>query len=186
MMDMPNVAGVQFRLIPGFTCYAVGSDGTVWSKCGGKRFDATKWRRLSVKQRRAKFGLPYSRVCLRADNGRGRVLYRYVHRLVLEAFVGPCPPKHQTRHMDGDVFNNNLANLAWGTIAENAADRALHGTLLRGEKVHCSKLTAEQVRAIRVRAKMGDKHKLIANEYGVKPNAVTRIVKRQRWKHVTD
>ena len=41
-----------------------------------------------------------------------------VHRLVLEAFVGPRPDNCEARHLDGDPSNNRLDNLAWGTKAE--------------------------------------------------------------------
>uniref|UniRef100_A0A6M3KV75 Putative homing endonuclease n=1 Tax=viral metagenome TaxID=1070528 RepID=A0A6M3KV75_9ZZZZ len=45
-----------------------------------------------------------------------------VHQLVLEAFVGPRPAKHEARHMDCDSSNNKLSNLKWGTSAENKQD----------------------------------------------------------------
>lgn len=51
-----------------------------------------------------------------------------VHRLVLAAFIGPCPEGMETRHLDGDRANNHLENLAWGTPEENTADRVRHGT----------------------------------------------------------
>lgn len=50
----------------------------------------------------------------------------YVHRLVLFAFVGVPPANTQrieARHLDGNPANNYLANLAWGTVVENRADR---------------------------------------------------------------
>lgn len=50
-----------------------------------------------------------------------------VHRLVLEAFVGPCPEGHECCHRDGDATNNHLDNLYWGTHVENMQDRARHG-----------------------------------------------------------
>ena len=57
---------------------------------------------------------------------RGR--RRYVHALVLEAFVGPCPPNAETLHKDGVPENNRLENLHYGTPSENAYDRVRHGT----------------------------------------------------------
>lgn len=49
---------------------------------------------------------------------------RLVSRLVLEAFVGSCPPGMQARHVnDPDARNNALDNLAWGTPLENSAAR---------------------------------------------------------------
>ena len=48
---------------------------------------------------------------------------RYVHELVLEAFIGPRPRGMQSRHHpDPDKTNNNLSNLLWGTPAENMGD----------------------------------------------------------------
>lgn len=58
-----------------------------------------------------------------------------VHRLVLEAFVGPCPPGMECRHFpDRDPANNRLDNLRWGTHRENEGDKEVHGTR-RGWKV---------------------------------------------------
>jgi hypothetical protein len=50
----------------------------------------------------------------------------YVHRLVMLAFVGPCPAGQEVRHLDGDPTNNCLDNLRYGTRSENALDRAIH------------------------------------------------------------
>lgn len=49
-----------------------------------------------------------------------------VHTLVLTAFSGPRLPGKQTRHLNGDGFDNRLENLKWGTAKENSADRVLH------------------------------------------------------------
>jgi hypothetical protein len=53
--------------------------------------------------------------------GRPRSLL--VHRLVLQAFVGDCPPGLESCHADDDPTNNRLTNLRWGTRAENIDDR---------------------------------------------------------------
>lgn len=67
----------------------------------------------------------YLSVCLRHDDGSRR--NRYVHELVLLAFVGPRPtPDHEVLHGDGCRANNWLYNLRWGTVKENAADRERH------------------------------------------------------------
>lgn len=51
----------------------------------------------------------------------------WIHILVLETFVGPCPPKMECRHLNGEPDDNRLDNLAWGTRKQNAADRKRHG-----------------------------------------------------------
>lgn len=55
-----------------------------------------------------------------------------VHRLVLEAFVGPRPPGKEALHSDGDRSNASLSNLRWGTKEENLADKKRHGKMTRG------------------------------------------------------
>jgi hypothetical protein len=53
----------------------------------------------------------------------------YVHELVLLTFEGSRPASNERceiRHLDGDKFNNQLSNLTYGTVKENAADRKLH------------------------------------------------------------
>lgn len=38
-----------------------------------------------------------------------------IHRLMLEAFVGPCPLNMVSRHLDGNGTNNCLSNVIYGT-----------------------------------------------------------------------
>ena len=67
----------------------------------------------------------------------GRTVSRYVHHLVLEAFVGPRPEGTEACHGDGNGTNNKLANLRWDTHAENIKDSVSHGTFwpkIRGRK----------------------------------------------------
>lgn len=57
--------------------------------------------------------------------GRPPKTYR-AHRLICEAFHGPCPEGHECAHNDGTRDNNAAANLRWATHAENIADKAIH------------------------------------------------------------
>ncbi len=59
---------------------------------------------------------------------------RFVHALVLNAFVGPCPEGMECLHWDGCRENPKLENLRWGTPKENAADKERHGRIARGER----------------------------------------------------
>jgi hypothetical protein len=45
----------------------------------------------------------------------GKTKKPQVHQMVLEAFVGPCPPGHETRHRNGTPTDNRLENLVYGT-----------------------------------------------------------------------
>lgn len=61
----------------------------------------------------------------------------WVHRLVLQAFVGLRPPTVLTRHLNGDATDNRLCNLAYGTPEENMADIRTHGRNFNLNKTHC-------------------------------------------------
>jgi hypothetical protein len=62
----------------------------------------------------------------------------HVHRLVMNAFVGPLPAGMETRHLDGDYTNNHWpSNLVYGTRAENQQDSINHGTQQNVRKTHC-------------------------------------------------
>lgn len=68
-----------------------------------------------------------------------------VHRLVLESFIGAPGEDVQGCHGDGDVGNNTLANLRWGTAQDNADDRALMGTNNLGIRNGRSRLRRQAV-----------------------------------------
>jgi hypothetical protein len=37
----------------------------------------------------------------------------WMHQLVAEAFIGPCPPGHKLVHLNGDGLDNQRVNLAY-------------------------------------------------------------------------
>jgi hypothetical protein len=78
-------------------------------------------------------GVGYRRVDLRD----GRRSSQFVHQLVLEAFVGPCPEGMEVCHNDGDPTNNRLDNLRYGTRTGNMQDRTRHGRNPMLAKTHC-------------------------------------------------
>lgn len=70
-------------------------------------------------------------------NRHGKQVNRKVHRLMLEAFVGPCPPGMVTRHLNGNPRDNRLENLCWGTYSENTYDTIRHGTHCKTRRTTC-------------------------------------------------
>lgn len=60
-----------------------------------------------------------------------------VHRLILEAFVGPCPGGMETLHRNGVRDDNRVENLTWGTPSENGFDRVRHRTHPKVLLTHC-------------------------------------------------
>jgi hypothetical protein len=138
----------------------------------------TSWRRW--KAGRILGGTPhrrggYLRVALRDADGGAR--YRFIHDLVLEAFVGPAPAGLQSRHGDGDPRNNALSNLSWGTALENAADRERHGRTARGDRSGKLKLTDADLAAIRERVARGETQRALAAEYGVTAAYVNDVLR---------
>lgn len=70
--------------------------------------------------------------------GDGRQEQLRVCRMVLEAFVGPCPDGLEACHYpDRNVANNWLTNLRWDTRSENNRDQVRHGTHANASKVEC-------------------------------------------------
>ncbi|MGP4673627.1 helix-turn-helix domain-containing protein [Agrobacterium salinitolerans] len=58
------------------------------------------------------------------DTGKARShTPRQVHRLVLEAFSGPCPPHMEALHLNDTPTDNSIDNLQWNTKKANGAAR---------------------------------------------------------------
>ena len=94
----------QWRSIPGFPRHMISSEGRVFS-----------WHSQ-------KFLTPGigSHGYLKLNLGFGKT--RLVHVLVAEAFLGPRPAGQVVRHRDDNRQNPRLANLKYGTYAENTQD----------------------------------------------------------------
>ena len=112
-------------------------------------------------------------------SGPGKRVTRRVARLVLEAFVGPCPAGCEASHIDGINTNDALPNLGWETTTKNNRRRE-HGTMPLGESHYNSKLTQAQVKRIRHLARMlaGE----LGDEMGVGKETVMAVIEGKTWK----
>jgi hypothetical protein len=154
--------------------YDVSDKGDVWSLPRGGKAGRM------LKQQRDRRG--YLNVGLCRGGSQKTIL---VHRLVMEAFVGPCPPELETRHLDGDAGNNTWPeNLVYGTPSENAEDKVLHGTATRGELNGRHKLTAADVREMHRRRLGGESKRSLSRSFGVAPPMVRRILAGTAWQDV--
>jgi HNH endonuclease/NUMOD4 motif len=106
----------------------------------------------------------------------GKRFSRLVHRLVLEAFRGPCPADYESRHRDGSQVNNILDNLIWGTKGDNEDDKVLHGTSRR-------KLTHQDAADIRAAHDRGDPCRVLAARYAVSSPAIVAIINFRTYRH---
>lgn len=115
------------------------------------------------------------------DQGRNR--RADIHKLVMEAFIGPCPSGQEALHFDGDRSNCRLGNLRYGTHHENMADTKRHGRDNAGSRHGASILTETQVIEIRkMRGRVSQK--ALGQMFGVGADQISRVQTRQRWKHI--
>ncbi|MET0992976.1 MAG: NUMOD4 motif-containing HNH endonuclease [Mycobacterium sp.] len=122
----------EWRALPGYEgIYAVSDQGRVQSL--DRITDrGRKWKGRILSPATMPSG--YRTVSLWRN---GKQTTALVHRLVLFAFVGPCPEGMEALHKCGVPSDNRLVNLAWGTHSENQHDQVSHGTHTKASKRAC-------------------------------------------------
>jgi HNH endonuclease len=166
-----------FRIIKGYPGYRVSRDGEVqsrWSRTVHKTLTQTWLPLKPVRSGR------YWAVNLSDGVKKTQHL---IHRLVLHAFVGPCPEGLICCHNDGNPTNNRVENLRWDTYQSNSDDMLIHGTRLMGSQLN-AKLTEAEVGEIRRLRAEGKRIAVLAQEFGVAPQNVEAIFQRRTWRHV--
>ncbi len=177
-----SILSEEWRDIPGFEGrYQVSNLGRVraiWQRTASKRGRLLKSSPRGPARRR------YLSVSL--QDGRHR-RSRFVHVLVMRAFVGPPPPKHEIDHVDNDPLNPRLSNLEYVTRAEQLR-RAYRrdgrrGSNRGGELAPVATFTWEQVREIRRRLKEKEiSGRALARELGVAQKTISDIFTGRNWK----
>src|SRR6266404_618895 len=96
----------------------------------------------------------------------------------------PPSPDHDAAHScgRGHLGCVNPRHLRWATRVENVDDCEIHGTMSRGERHGCARLSDRDVIAIRADARP---QRAIAADYGVSQSAVSRARNRKLWAHVS-
>lgn len=167
----------EWRQIKWAPSYDVSDDGQVRSWLPLRNFapvpSAPRMRKLAVD----KDG--YHKITLAVNGTRTDVR---VCGLVAEAWHGPRPKGEVARHLDGSRTNDTPANVVWGTPQDNSDDAKRHGTLMRGSQVNTSRLSAEDVVAVKT-SELG--HSALARMYGVTPGAIWHIRNGRTWNHVS-
>jgi hypothetical protein len=164
------------RPVAGFEgLYRVTDDGRVQSYHSGAWAD--------LKPAKGHRGHLYVTLC---RNGEKHT--RYVHRLVLEAFVGPCPPGMECCHdPHPNPANCALPNLRWDTPKANIADSIRHGRSmsLPGESNGQAVLDEPDVVDILERRARGESIPSIVAAYPSvgRPN-IEAILYGRSWKHL--
>lgn len=105
-----------------------------------------------------------------------------VHRLVAEAFLSMPEPGQVVRHLDGNVQNNHVENLLWGTPRENSDDMVSMGNSTRGEKAYNAVLTLAIVREARILHATGrHSYRALSIRYGISTGTLASAISRQSW-----
>lgn len=170
----------EIRPIREFPGYGISSNGKVWRIT--KPHDGIGARR-KVPYEISPGSNPsgYKIVTMVKD---GKSYGRSVHRLVLEAFVGPCPPMCQGAHNDGNKLNNNVSNLRWASASDNQADRTKHGTHMWGQHNPRTVLADTDIPFIRSYPHSRHAASFLAAHYGVKHAVISKIRNHETWRRV--
>ncbi len=116
----------------------------------------------------------------------GRLHSFFVHRLVIQEFVEPCPPGlTDCAHLDGNPGNNHVSNLKWTTRQENCLHKNLHGTMPRGESRMVGKMNEERVMSLRRQFRDGGSVRKLMIQFNISESVCRGILKGHEWKHVS-
>lgn len=163
--------GLQLKEIPSIPGYWASDDGKIFIKPG------EAW--LEVNQSWPKKG--YKQVRVPID---GEKRCRQVHRLVLEAFRGPCPAGMQGRHLNDIRGDNRLENLKWGTPKENGEDKVINGVQPWGEEHHKAIWSEAQVLEMRRLWNSGWSLDQLQDKFGGLRPAIHHAVSGRTWTHL--
>lgn len=108
-----------------------------------------------------------------------------IHRLVALVFIKKS--KLQVNHKDTNKQNNHLDNLEYLSNQQNRDHACKNGLHAKGEKAGGAKLYIEDIQRIRFNYSNGFEitHAQLAKEYGVSRSQIGRIIRGERWQHVS-
>lgn len=167
---------MMYADIPTSPGYRVSTDGRVqtsWTVGGPRRYPTAPWRDMGLMEGTN----GYLKVRLSGPGGRRQA---NIHRLIAETFIPNPDGLPCVRHLDGNQVNNNVSNLAWGTYADNEADKKRHGTW---EATHLgnAKLTLADRVVVRALVAAGASHASVGRQFGVSKSTIRRLIAGLTW-----
>jgi len=171
----------MIKKIPNFPGYYANSSGLIYTKKikGGRGKIGNKLRILKCSDNK-----DYPKVILCKN---GKKYTRFIHRLVLETFIGPCPEGMEACHKNDQSYDNRIDNLEWNTKLSNVKNRQRRGNYkgLPGEKCNFAKLNKYQVRVIKRLLELNTLYqKEIGKIFGVCGSTISTINVGQNWRHL--
>jgi hypothetical protein len=151
--------------VPGLPPTWAHPSGTIWVE--DRSTGSAVWKQ--IKSHPTKKGYLQVPVC-------GRKYY--VHRLVLLAFVGPCPAGMQCCHENDKHDDNRLENLRWDTPKANSRDAKRNGLVPHGPLPQTRKLTDEMMPLIRQLRKEGWSLRRLGHRFSVSDVAILKSLRR--------
>lgn len=183
-MTTENLSGIELREawkpIPGYVGRYEASDmGRVRSIT---RRTPSKGGSTRLNHGRVLTATPDKKGYLRLSLSRGpNIVTRWVHQLILEAFVGAKPDGMVALHANNNPADNRLLNLSWGTPKQNSAQMARDGRSLRGERNPTAKLRAKDIAAIIAARAAGATQQQVADQFGVDRTLISKIERGFAW-----
>ena len=122
---------------------------------------------------------------VRLTDASGVAKERKVHHLVAAAFLGPRPAGMGALHKDDDKSRNCLANLYYGTPAQNTRDKMANGKhrygISLGEKHGQSRLTEKDIPEILRMREGGMTFRALAAAFDMSEMAIQSVVRGRSW-----
>lgn len=143
-------------------------------------YEASSYGRV---RRRPGKGSPNGKILHLHEDGRGYLNVTLgktvkVHQVIASVFLGKAPfPGAELNHKDWNPHNNHYKNLEWVTKSQNIQ----HSRIKRGENHHSSKLTDDDVKAIKESKESGS---VLGERYGVSRQRINQIRAGGGWFHL--
>ena len=169
MSDLPEV----WKPVPGYEqFYEISNHGRLASFARGER----RIRKLNSRTQ-------YLSASLKSLDEKSQKTI-YIHKTVAKLFLGPRPEDCVIRHLDGNRYNNQVSNLAYGTVKQNHEDLIKHGTH-RHENNGRALLSERCVKAIKFLHSSGLVDAVaLSKAFEVHEATIRAIIKGRNWKDV--
>lgn len=155
---------MNYKTIPNQLDYLAGDDGHIYSL-----------KRGSIPKKLAEYFGKYFKVTFHYKTF-------LVHRLIAEAFLGPCPEGMEVLHGEKGQKDNTPANLSYGTKSQNQLDRYRDGTMCLGERNGNCRLTYLEVEELRELRLQGASYSQLGKIFNISAIHAKRIALHQNRK----